>query len=178
LVAFVIKSAGGTEMVGASARQQIWAIDPELPVFREDTMEQLAAESTTLRRISLQLLGGFALLALLLAAIGTYGVMTYSVTQRFQEIGIRMALGAERLSIVRLIVGEVGRMTIAGMVIGLAAALGLMQLASSLLVGVTAADPTVYAVTIIVLLVVALTAGYLPARRAGRVAPMVVLRHQ
>lgn len=178
LIAFVLKTPASPSSMFAPVRQQIWAVDSELPTFREDTMEQLAAESTTLRRISLQLLGGFAMLALLLAAVGTYGVLTYSVAQRFQEIGIRLALGAERFSIVRLIIGEVGRMAIAGTLIGLVASLGLMRLASSLLIGVTATDPAVYAVATLVLLVVALVAGYLPAHRAGRVAPMVALRHQ
>ena len=139
-------------------------------------MEQLAGESTALRRISLQLLAAFALLALLLAAIGTYGVMTYAVSQRFQEIGIRMALGAESAAIMRLIIGEVSLITVAGIVIGLGAAWGVSRLASSLIVGVSASDPRVYATATLVLIVATLMAGYFPARRAGRIAPMAALR--
>src|SRR5918995_4673569 len=177
LIAFAVRTATAPTSMFAPVRQQIWAVDPELPTFRENTMEQLAAESTTLRRISLQLLGSFALLALLLAAVGTYGVMNYSVTQRLPEIGVRMALGAERTTIFSLVLGEVGRTAALGMVIGLVAALALTRLASSLLVGVKATDPAVYGLTSALLLIVALTAGFIPARRAARVDPMVVLRH-
>jgi predicted permease len=178
LVAFVVHTAAAPATLFAPVREQIWAVDRDLPMFRENTMEQLAAESTALRRISLQLLVGFAALALLLAAVGTYGVMAYSVSQRFQEIGIRMALGAERLTIMRLIIGEVGWIAATGAVIGLAAAWGVSRLASSLMVNVSATDPAVYATATVVLLAVTFLAGYLPARRAGRIAPMVALRQQ
>jgi putative ABC transport system permease protein len=178
LIAFALRTATSPESIFAPVRQQIWAVDPELPTFRENTMEQLAAESTTLRRISLQLLGSFALLALVLAAVGTYGVMNYSVTQRLPEIGVRMALGAERTTIFSLVLGEVGRTAALGMVIGLVAAVALTRLASSLLVGVKATDPAVYGLTSALLLIVALTAGFVPARRAAHVDPMVVLRHE
>jgi len=178
LIAFTVRTATRPSAMFATLRQQIWAEDPELPTFREDTMEQLAAESTTLRRVSLQLLGSFAVLALLLAAVGTYGVMNYSVTQRLPEIGVRMALGAQRTTIFSLVLGEVGRTALIGMAIGLAAALWLTRLASSLLVGITATDPAVYGLTSMLLVIVALTAGSLPARRASRVDPMVVLRHE
>ena len=178
LIAFTVRTATPPMAMFRALRQQIWAEDPQLPTFRENTMEQLAAESTTLRRVSLQLLGSFALLAVLLAAVGTYGVMNYSVTQRRREIGVRMALGAERNTIVSLVLGEVGRTTAIGLAIGLGAALWLTQLASSLLVGVAATDPTVYGLTSLLLVGVAAAAGYLPARRASRVDPVVVLRHE
>src|SRR6266511_4154513 len=178
LIAFTVRSATPSTSMFPALRQQIWAEDPQLPPFREDTMEQLAAESTTLRRVSLQLLGAFAVLAVLLAAVGTYGVMNYSVSQRLPEIGVRMALGAERKTILSLVLGEVGRTAIFGIVIGLVAALWVTRLASSLLVGVTATDPAVYTITCLLLLLVAFTAGYLPARRASRVDPMAVLRHE
>lgn len=178
LIAFTVRTRSNPSALFGPVRQQIWAVDGDLPTFRENTMEQLAAESTTLRRISLQLLGSFALLALVLAAVGTYGVMSYSVTQRLPEIGVRMALGAERPAIFSLVIGEVGRMALVGMAIGLLAAFALTRLASSQLVGITATDPVVYGLTSALLLVVALGAGYLPARRAARVDPMVVLRHE
>jgi predicted permease len=177
LVAFVVKTAASAPMA-AAVRRAIWAVDPGLPPLREDTMEQLAAESTTLRRTALQLLSAFALLALVLAAVGIYGVTAYTVTQRSQEIGVRIALGAGPGSIVKLVVAEVGRTAAAGTLIGLAGALGLMRFASSLLVGVDASDSAVHVLAALVLVAVAMLAAYLPARRAGRVAPMVVLRHQ
>ena len=176
LIAFVVKTASAPVTFLAPVRGEIWTVDRDLPTFRENTMEQLAGESTALRRISLQLLAAFALLALLLAAIGTYGVMTYAVSQRFQEIGIRMALGAESAAIMRLIIGEVGLITVTGIVIGLGAAWGVSRLASSLIVGVSASDPRVYATATLVLIVATLMAGYFPARRAGRIAPMAALR--
>jgi putative ABC transport system permease protein len=141
-------------------------------------MEQLAAESTALRRVSLQLLAAFAVLALVLAGVGTYGVMAYSVTLRFQEIGVRMALGAGRAAILRMILGEVGWTALAGIGLGLGVTFWVTQLASSLLVGVTATDPGVFAAATAVLLAATLLAGYLPARRAGLISPMAALRHQ
>jgi len=178
LIAFTVRTATAASSIFPALRQQIWAEDRELPTFRENAMEQLAAESVTLRRVSLQLLGSFAVLAVLLAAVGTYGVTNYSVAQRRPEIGVRMALGAGRQTIRSLVLGEVARTTLIGIVIGLIASLWVTRLASSLLVDVTASDPAVYGITCLLLLVVAVVAGYLPARRASRVDPMVVLRHE
>jgi putative ABC transport system permease protein len=178
LVAFAVRTATAPTAILAPVRHEIWAVDPDLPTFRENTMEQLAAESIMLRRISLQLLGSFAVLALVLAAVGTYGVMNYSVTQRLREIGVRLALGAEPTTIFSLVLGEVGRTAALGIGIGLVAALALSRLASSLHVDVTATDPAVYGLTSAFLMIVALTAGFVPARRAARVDPMVVLRHE
>jgi putative ABC transport system permease protein len=178
LIAFTVRSAMEPSVMFAPIRQQIWSVDPQLPTFREDTMEQLAAESTALRRISLQLLGAFALLALVLAAVGTYGVLSYSVAQRLPELGVRMALGASRGTIMSLVLGELGKTTLAGVIIGLVASFVVARLASSLLVGVTSTDPVVYALTCGLLVVVAFVAGYLPARRASRLDPTAVLRCQ
>jgi putative ABC transport system permease protein len=177
LIAFTVRTAIDPAAMFAPVRQQIWSVDPQLPTLREDTMEQLAAESTALRRISLQLLGAFAVLALVLAAVGTYGVLSYSVSQRLPELGVRMALGAGRATIMSLVLGELGRTTLAGIVIGLVAAVAVARLASSLLVGVTSTDPAIYAVTCALLLIVAFVAGYLPARRAARLDPTAVLRN-
>lgn len=178
LIAFTVRAATDPSAMFAPIRRQIWSVDPQLPTFREDTMEQLAAESTALRRISLQLLGAFAVLALVLAAVGTYGVLSYSVAQRLPELGVRMALGAGRGTIMALVLGELGRTTFAGVVIGLVASVAVARLASSLLVGVTSTDPAVYAITCGLLVVVAFVAGYLPARRASRLDPTAVLRCQ
>jgi putative ABC transport system permease protein len=177
LIAFTVRTATDPSAMFGPIRQQIWSVDPQLPTFREDTMEQLAAESTALRRISLQLLAAFALLALVLAGVGTYGVLSYSVAQRLPELGVRMALGAGRATIMSLVLGELGRTTLAGIVIGLAAAVAVGRLASSLLVGVTSTDPAIYAITCGLLVFVAFVAGYLPARRAARLDPTAVLRN-
>jgi putative ABC transport system permease protein len=177
LLAFTARTTIDPKVLLPTVRQQIWSVDPQLPTFRENTMEQLAAESTAQRRISLQLLGAFAALALLLAGVGTYGVFSYGVTQRLPELGVRMALGAGRVAILSQVLGEIGRTALAGIIIGVAAALALARLASALLVGVTASDPSIYAITCTLLLLVAFGAGYLPARRAARVDPTVVLRN-
>jgi putative ABC transport system permease protein len=178
LVAFTVRTAMPASSMFPVLRQQIWAEDPELPTFREDTMQQLADESTALRRVSLQVLAGFALVALALAAFGTYGVMSYVVSQRLPEIGVRMALGAEPGRILSLVLGEVGRTAAAGLVLGLLAALAVTRLASSLLVGVTPGDPVVYAASGLLLLLVVVFAGYLPARRASAVDPLTTLRRE
>jgi putative ABC transport system permease protein len=177
LVAFVIRTSASAA-IGPTVRRAIWTVDPNLPMLREDIMDLLVAESTAIRRTALQLLSGFALLALVLAAVGVYGVTAYTVSQRAQEIGVRVALGAERGAIVRLLMGEVGHTVMLGTAIGLVAALGLVSLASSLLVGVEARDGTVHLLATLVVVVVSMLAAYLPARRAGRVVPSVVLRQQ
>jgi putative ABC transport system permease protein len=178
LVAFTVRAATSPSSTLPVLRQQIWAEDPELPTFREDTLEQLAGESTALRRVSLQVLAGFALLALVLAAFGTYGVMSYIVAQRLPEIGVRMALGADRKRIVSLVLGEVGRAALAGLLLGLLAALAVARLASGLLVGVTPGDPVVYAASSALLFFAVVLAGYLPARRASAVDPLALLRRE
>jgi ABC-type antimicrobial peptide transport system permease subunit len=124
------------------------------------------------------LLGVFALLALLLAAVGIYGVMAYSVTERTHEIGLRMALGAQRSGVLKLVLAQSMRVVLAGTAIGLASSLLLTRLIASLLFQVKAVDPAILAVVALLLLAVALTAAWLPARRASRVDPMVALRFE
>jgi putative ABC transport system permease protein len=140
------------------------------------TMEWYLSESMAQRRFNMLLLGTFAGLALVLAAVGIYGVIAYTVTQRTHEMGIRIALGARGSDIFRLIFGQAMLTTTIGIVIGLGAALGLTRLLQNLLYGVTATDPFVFAAITFLLLLVAMAATYIPARRAMKVNPITALR--
>jgi len=141
-------------------------------------MDAIVAESLAGRTFSMVLLATFAAIALLLAVIGIYGVIAYSVTQRTHEIGIRMALGAQRRDILRIILGQGGAMALAGVGAGLAASLALTRLMSTMLFGVRPSDPLTFAAVVALLLAVAFVACWIPARRAMRVDPMVALRHE
>jgi ABC-type antimicrobial peptide transport system permease subunit len=142
------------------------------------SMDEIISESLATQRVSLILLGAFAVLALGLASSGIYGVISYVVQQRTQEIGVRMALGAKRYDVLRLILAEGMKMAGIGVVVGLAAAFGLTRLMASLLFGVSATDPLTFTIVAMVLAIVALAACYIPARRAMRVDPMVALRYE
>jgi putative ABC transport system permease protein len=141
-------------------------------------MENVLSESITRQRFSMLLLGIFATLALLLAAVGIYGVMSYSITQRTREFGIRMALGARRSDVLKLAVGHALKLVLIGVVIGLGAAFVLTRVMSSLLFGVSATDPTTFIIISLVLIGVAVFASYIPARRATKIDPMVALRYE
>lgn len=164
--------------IGSSLRSAITGISGEHVMSRTQTMEQVISGSLASQRFSMVVLSSFALLALLLASVGIYGVVSYLVGQRTQEIGVRVALGARRSDVLRMILGDGMKMTLAGVVIGLAAAFGLTHLMASLLFGVSATDPTTFGVVTVLLVLVALAACYLPARRATRVDPMVALRYE
>ena len=161
-----------------SVREAVLQVDPNQPLYNVKTMEELLSDSVARRRFNMALLAVFAGIALALAAVGVFGVMSYSVTRRTHEIGIRVALGAQRRDVVRLIVGQGMALVGAGVALGLACALALSRLIAGLLYGVSASDPVIYSAVALTLAAVALAACYLPARRATRVDPMIALRHE
>jgi putative ABC transport system permease protein len=170
-------SGDPSQMIG-TARQIVRDLDAGLPAFSMTPLDDVVSESMAERRFSMLLLGLFALVALFLAAVGLYGVVSYTVTQRTQEIGLRMAIGAGRGDVMRMVVGGGMKLAVLGVVIGIAAALGLANLVASMLFGVTPFDSMSYGATAGVLLVVAALACYLPARRAMRVDPIIAMRVQ
>ena len=159
-------------------RQTAQRIDPNLPIFDMKTMAVVMDESLFVERLVAALSVAFGALATLLAAIGLYGVMSYSVARRTREIGIRMALGAERKSVLWLVLREVALMVLAGVAIGLPIAVALSRVVQSQLFALSAYDPIALAGAAVLLTTVALVAGYLPARRATRVDPMLALRYE
>lgn len=174
----VIRTASDPAALAQAAIGVIRKFDPSLPVTHVMTLDNLLADSISPRRFSTYLLGVFAGLALLLAAMGIYGVMSYVVSLRTNEIGLRMALGAQPSDIWRLVIGRGARLAFAGVAFGLAGALALTKLISSLLYGVQPTDPITFATVALLLVSVALLACYVPARRAMRVDPMVALRYE
>jgi putative ABC transport system permease protein len=161
-----------------SVRNAIWVVDKDQPVADIDTMDHIVSEAIARQRFSMLLLGIFAVLALVLAAVGIYGVMSYSVAQRTHEIGIRMALGARRTDVLRMTVKQGLRLVSVGMLLGLAAAVLLTRVLASLLFGISATDPITFIGISLVLLAVAILASYVPALRATKVDPIVALRVQ
>jgi len=164
--------------IGDSLREAVKGIGGDYVMSKSQTMDEIISDSLASQRFSMAVLGIFAVLALALASAGIYGVISYLVQQRTQEIGVRVALGAKRSDVLRLIVGEGMKMAVVGVVIGLAAAFGLTRLMASLLYGVSATDPLTFTIVALLLTTVALAACYIPARRAMRVDPMVALRYE
>jgi ABC-type antimicrobial peptide transport system permease subunit len=164
--------------VTSAIREQVFAIDRGLPLYNIATMDQLVANSVAQPRLNLSLLVAFAVLALALAAVGVYGVMAYAVTQRTQEFGIRMALGASPADVLKQVFLEGGRLAALGLGLGLIAALALTRLMASMLYGVKPNDPLSLGVAAAILAVVAFAACYIPARRATLVDPLVALRYE
>jgi putative ABC transport system permease protein len=167
-------SAGLVEVV----KKQIWSLDAQIPVDDVRPMDELIAVSVAQQRFNMLLLGLFAALALILAAVGIYGAMAYAVNQRRHEIGIRTALGAQRGDVLRLVLRDGARIALFGIASGIAGALALTRLMAGLLFEVKPTDPATFAAVAILLALVALAACYIPARRAMRVDPMVALRYE
>ena len=178
VMTIVVRGASDVQSLASAVRDQVWAIDKEQPVFNIKSMDQILAESLASRKFTLWLLGGFAGIALLLAAIGIYGVISYSVTQRTREIGIRVAIGARPADVFWLVVGQGMLLSLVGIAIGLAGALALSRVMSSLLFGIGATDVSTLVVSTMMVFVVGVLASYIPARRAVRVDPMVALRYE
>jgi putative ABC transport system permease protein len=159
-------------------RGQVLSVDKDQPVSDIMTMDQRVAKSVAAKRFVMFLLGAFSILALALAAVGIYGVMSYLVTQRTQEIGVRMALGAQRLDVLTLVVKKGMALAMIGTAIGLVASLALTRLMRSLLFEVTPTDWFTFVIASTVLLIAALLASYIPARRATKVDPLTALRYE
>ena len=175
---WVVRANGDAMNIASSIRAAMREVDPNLPVSRLRSLEQVRSISVAPQRFNLSLFGLFAALALLLAAVGIYGVMAYSVAQRTREIGIRVALGAQRGEVVRLLLCQGVGYAALGVILGVAGAFALTRLMTSLLYGVQPADPLTFVCVTLLLGCVALLACYFPARRAMRVDPIVALRSE
>ena len=177
-VAVVLRTQGDPTAVMGQVRETVKEIDPREVIYNVQTMDDVVATSYAARRLTMILLAGFAALALALACVGIYGVISYLVGQRTQEIGIRMALGAQRRDILYLVLGEGAKMALVGAALGIGASLALTRLMTKELFGVSAHDPVTYASVAVLLMLVAVAACYMPARRAVRVDPMTSLRRE
>ena len=173
-----LRSRGEVEQVGQAVRHEVESVDPNVPVHSISSMDQIIARSVADRRFSLELLGVFATVALLLAGIGIYGVMAYSFSQRAHEVGIRITLGAKRLDILRMALGEGMRIVVIGLALGLVGAAIMTRFFRSMLFGIEPADPMTFLSVSTILAAIALLACYIPAKRATRVDPLVALREE
>jgi putative ABC transport system permease protein len=177
-LAIVVRTNSDPATLTGPVREAIAKIDPAQPIYDMQTLDQLVAKSLGQRRFTLTLMVLFGIIALVLSAIGIYGVMAFAVTQRTQEIGIRMALGARAIDVWRMVVGSGMFLAAIGVAVGLIGSFGLTRLMSSLLFGVSPTDLVTFALVTAGLLVVALLACYIPARRATKVDPLVALRYE
>jgi len=177
-LAVYLKTAPNPETLSQPLLQQVQSVDPNLPVFGIQKLEDVVSTSLANRRFAVQMIGLFGCVALLLAGIGIYGVMSYMVTQRTHEIGIRLALGAQARDVLKMVVRQGLTLAVIGVGIGLIGAFALTRLMSSLLFGVSATDPLTFGLIAALLTGVALLACYLPARRATKVDPLVALRYE
>jgi putative ABC transport system permease protein len=177
-ISMAVRTSGDPLPLIGAIRQHVLAVDPNQPIYNVRTMDQVITESIAARRFAMLLLTIFAAVALLLASLGIYGVMSYSVTQRTHEIGIRMALGASALDVLKMVVGQGMLLVLIGVGVGLAGALVVTRVMSGLLFGVSATDPLTFGGISLLLALVAFMACYVPARRATRVDPMTALRYE
>jgi putative ABC transport system permease protein len=175
---WVVRTDEDPRTIAANVRAAVWDVDKDLPITRMRTMEEVCSMSVVSPRLNLFLFGLFAALALILASVGIYGVAAYSVAQRTREIGIRIALGASRNDVMRLIIWQGARLAIVGVLFGLLGALALTRLMTTMIYGVSSEDPLTFFVVALSLPLVALAACYLPARRAMRIDPVVALRYE
>jgi ABC-type antimicrobial peptide transport system permease subunit len=172
----VLRTQGAPDGLAAAARAAVREVDSDQPIANVRTLEQVVSDSVAPRRFNLLLLGIFAVLALLLSAVGIYGVTAYSISQRTRELGLRMALGAQRQGVLGLVLKEAASLAGLGVLLGLAGAFVLTRLMASLLYGVGSTDPLTFVAVAVVLTLIALFAAYLPGRRATRVDPIVALK--
>jgi putative ABC transport system permease protein len=174
----VIKTSEAPESYVPAIKQEVQAIDKDQPLGNVRTLESLVTESLAARRFSLMLLGLFALIALVLGAIGLYGVMSYAVTERTREIGIRTALGAQKRDVMKLVIRQGMTVSLTGVATGLAASAALTRVMESQLFDVSATDPATFATIALLLIIVSLLAICVPARRATKVDPIIALRYE
>jgi putative ABC transport system permease protein len=177
---FVIRTRGQQDpmRLATAAQNAVWSVDHALPIVGFSTLHQVVSASLAIRRASLSLAGAFALLAVVLSLIGIYGVLSHAVTQRTQEMGLRLAIGARPIEITQLVLGEGARLAGWGIIVGVAASALTGAFISKLLFGVHLLDPISYLAGAAILLSISLLASYLPARRASRVDPIVALRYE
>ena len=173
-----MRTTNEPEQIVPALRQEIIALDKNAPIYDVMTMQQRSNEATSRTRFSTLVLGIFATLALILSSVGIYGVMSYAVSGRTREIGIRMALGANRRNVLNLVMRDAIGLTIIGLVLGLTGAFAATRVLTSQLYGVEATDAATFAVVALLLAAVALAASYIPARRATKVDPMIALRYE
>ncbi|GAC1646557.1 MAG: hypothetical protein NVS9B15_04690 [Acidobacteriaceae bacterium] len=178
MMAFTVRTKGSPQSLIPAAKAAIWKLDPRQPFYKIITMDELASQSLALRRVSMVLLASFSAVALILASVGIYGVLSYSVSRRTREIGIRTALGAEPREVLSLILKDGLRMVALGLFIGVAAALLLLRFVSSLLYGVAPTDPISFAGSAVLIIAVAFSACYIPARQAANLDPVTTLRSE
>jgi putative ABC transport system permease protein len=174
----VVRTRGDTTTLIDTAREAVWSIDREIPVYQVQPMTSVLHRSLGTRRFSKNLISTFGFVALLLVMVGVYGLMSYSVAQRTREIGVRMALGAQRGNILRLILQQGFKIAVSGIIAGITGALALMSMIEKLLFGVNPRDPFSFAAIAVFILLTILAASYLPARKAAKVSPLAALRHE
>jgi predicted permease len=177
-IGIVVRTANNPSPLVNGLREAVGAVDPDQPVFDIETMDQRVSNAVAQRRLIMLLITCFALLAVVLSAVGVYGVFSYTVTQRMQEMGIRLALGASRMGLVRLVVMEAGRLILLGGISGVVAAFASSRLLSTLLVGITPYDATTFSVAWFLMTTVALFASAIPASQAAHTDPISVLRSE